>query len=784
MLILDASGSMWAQLPEGRSRIEVARDVLDDFLRARQPSTPLGVIAYGHNRKGDCSDIAVIAPVAAQDGAALGARLRALSPRGKTPIADALRLAAAQIPPAVEEADIVLVTDGLETCGGDPCAVAAALARSGIPLRAHVVGFGLSEGELQQIACGAKETGGLLLSTQSGTELSEALLRTTSVALPAPLAPGIAAISLTIRADIAGRPARVAFRAVEETRNESLELGMLDFTLSDSLPVELTEGTWLITADAGDLGNGELVTRIVAGDNRTVYVPFRGILPTLDLIPPVGAMRAGASGIFPHRITSEGLSVGGADFQLTLLPSDAATLDDRALTWSAQDGRQGAYVSQLNLPAEPGRYLVAYHRYGETDLTKALALFPLEVAARPDVTLIAPDAVETGAAIPVTVIGGMSHADRIEVWKEGQLYGWDQSLYMQDVFDNVYGAAKLLPAPSKPGQYELVYLFSDLDTPDNIAARQPLLVGRDVTHDEAALTPGADPARCDDDTGCGMGEDAPLPGAGVTPVRITAAGFQDRPVAWLAQPVGRDGELPVDSGGPVTGPWATTLDQGTWALTGIAEGATFFGQIEVNGDGLQNVTLSRAMPGEAAAQGNASMVFTCMDRVQCVFEDTDIGILAVIPSGWAVETPTREAAVGLGERGSVRMSVIEIAQPDNAIVLNPSMWIDMNGPCNDVQAGQLCHFAPANDAMLAALDMIGRSIRDTRPRNLPGPAAALDQILGNIAKDDPAAAAAMQGLIGASGGTATTGAEIPRPVQGQTSTPDQSDQLPRHLKGN
>lgn len=57
ILVLDESGSMWAQLPEGRSRIEVARDVLGSFLAQRDASVPLGVVAYGHNRRGDCRDI-------------------------------------------------------------------------------------------------------------------------------------------------------------------------------------------------------------------------------------------------------------------------------------------------------------------------------------------------------------------------------------------------------------------------------------------------------------------------------------------------------------------------------------------------------------------------------------------------------------------------------------------------------------------------------------------------------------------------------------------------------
>lgn len=82
VLVLDASGSMWAQLPEGRSRIEVARGVLGDFLSTRDATRPLGVVAYGHNRRGDCTDIETVAPIGVQDGPALATRLNRISPRG------------------------------------------------------------------------------------------------------------------------------------------------------------------------------------------------------------------------------------------------------------------------------------------------------------------------------------------------------------------------------------------------------------------------------------------------------------------------------------------------------------------------------------------------------------------------------------------------------------------------------------------------------------------------------------------------------------------------------
>lgn len=413
--------------------------------------------------------------MAVQDGAALGQRLRALMPRGKTPLADALRRAAAEIPATAEEADIVLVTDGLETCGGDPCAVAAELAAEGVPIRAHVVGFGLTEGEVRQIACVAENTGGLVLAPQSGAELADALIRTTQAVTRAPEQPGTAALNLSIAADSAGRPDSVTFRAVSEG-GETRELGQLVFADAAALPVDLPAGNWLIAADAGDQGQGELAVTVEAGDNRTLYIPFTGILPSITL-DQIGPYRAGASAIFPLRVLREGLATGGADFVLTLLPSDATALDDRPITWSGQDGGVGNYVARLSLPAEPGRYLVAWHRYGETDLQKALARFEIEAVARPEVSLGAPAAVEPGAPVPVEMRGGGAHADRVEIWRDGALVSWDQSAYVEELFDNQIGTAKVLPAPHEPGDYEIVYVFSDMDGAEAVAARLPLTVG-------------------------------------------------------------------------------------------------------------------------------------------------------------------------------------------------------------------------------------------------------------------------------------------------------------------
>lgn len=175
ILIYDASGSMWGQLEGGVTKVEVAREVIGDFFVSRDNTVPLGVIAYGHNRRGDCSDIQVIANVGVNNPSELSARLNRLNPRGMTPITDSLSLAASMIPPTAESADIILVTDGLETCDADPCALAAQLAQEGIAIRAHVVGFGLTSQEAAAMSCVADATGGLLLTPQTGQELADAL---------------------------------------------------------------------------------------------------------------------------------------------------------------------------------------------------------------------------------------------------------------------------------------------------------------------------------------------------------------------------------------------------------------------------------------------------------------------------------------------------------------------------------------------------------------------------------------------------------------------------------
>src|SRR5690606_11382752 len=121
IVVFDASGSMWNRM-ENSTRIEIAREVMKQFLDGYDTAQPLGVIAYGHRMRGDCNDIEVLVEPSNIDPAAVSKQINALLPQRKTPLAESLRRAGKLIPNTAEDANILLITDGLETCDGDPCA--------------------------------------------------------------------------------------------------------------------------------------------------------------------------------------------------------------------------------------------------------------------------------------------------------------------------------------------------------------------------------------------------------------------------------------------------------------------------------------------------------------------------------------------------------------------------------------------------------------------------------------------------------------------------------------
>ena len=184
IIVFDASGSMWAQI-DGKTRIEIARETISNVLGAFPADRELGLIAYGHREKGSCKDIELVVAPAAGTGAAISEAVNKINPKGKTPLSASVKMAAEELKFTEEKATVILVTDGLETCDADPCALGTELEKAGVDFTAHVVGFGLTEEEGKKVACLAENTGGKYIQASDAKSLTDALT-TTVVAAPEP----------------------------------------------------------------------------------------------------------------------------------------------------------------------------------------------------------------------------------------------------------------------------------------------------------------------------------------------------------------------------------------------------------------------------------------------------------------------------------------------------------------------------------------------------------------------------------------------------------------------
>ncbi|RST85702.1 VWA domain-containing protein [Aquibium carbonis] len=176
LIVLDGSGSMWGQI-DGRTKIDIARETLSSVLSEVSPSMNIGMIAYGHRVRGQCSDIETLVPMgpAGQTVPRMIDAANRISPRGMTPLSDAVRKAAEEMLYTERAATVVLITDGIETCDADPCALGRELEAAGIDFTAHVVGFGLTGDEGRQVACLAENTGGRYVPAGDADQLVDAL---------------------------------------------------------------------------------------------------------------------------------------------------------------------------------------------------------------------------------------------------------------------------------------------------------------------------------------------------------------------------------------------------------------------------------------------------------------------------------------------------------------------------------------------------------------------------------------------------------------------------------
>ena len=207
LLIFDSSGSM-KKVVEGRSRMASAKEAVASAMPGIPADTRVGLMVFGHRRAKDCSDIQLMAPIGAESAQAVATQVASLQPKGETPIAAAIEAGAKNFAALKGQNNaILLVTDGIEECGGDPCAAAKQVKAAGLDLKVNVVGLNLNSQQRASIECLAKETGGKFFSADKAADFARTLKNAVKVAeaLPMPKAAPAPTKSVFFKDDFDGK---------------------------------------------------------------------------------------------------------------------------------------------------------------------------------------------------------------------------------------------------------------------------------------------------------------------------------------------------------------------------------------------------------------------------------------------------------------------------------------------------------------------------------------------------------------------------------------------------
>jgi Mg-chelatase subunit ChlD len=180
-IVVDASRSMWGQI-NGEAKMSIAKNILNDVSYWFPQDLDLALRAYGSmspSESNNCGDSRLLVPFSEYNREPIRAAISGLRPTGQTPIAFALNQAASDFGSLQSDRAVVLVTDGIESCGGDPVRAARELSEQGIMV--HVIGFGLgsaADEDTWSLQAIANASGGRYVTAGTAAELKEALVET------------------------------------------------------------------------------------------------------------------------------------------------------------------------------------------------------------------------------------------------------------------------------------------------------------------------------------------------------------------------------------------------------------------------------------------------------------------------------------------------------------------------------------------------------------------------------------------------------------------------------
>ncbi|AOW19913.1 vWA domain-containing protein [Urechidicola croceus] len=250
LFIYDASGSMWGEL-DGKTKKEIASEVLSTTVSNLPNNQNIGLIAYGHRKKGDCSDVEYLVDINNNSKTKINSVVKEINPLGRTPLAYSTTQAINSLRDSNTKATIILITDGIESCDGNICDVVTKAKAEGIDFKLHIVGFGLKDGETEQLKCAANAGDGNYYDASDASALSEGLAEATSQTIDD--APG----NFSVYTVKNGKPVDALVKAYKVGTNEEVDGRR---TYGDTVFLSLPQGRYDFKVSALENSRVEPIT--------------------------------------------------------------------------------------------------------------------------------------------------------------------------------------------------------------------------------------------------------------------------------------------------------------------------------------------------------------------------------------------------------------------------------------------------------------------------------------------------------------------------------------------
>ncbi|WP_169516650.1 vWA domain-containing protein [Kaistia adipata] len=453
MLVIDASASMAGKLGRDR-KIDLVAESIEAAVTDFPTEARIGLLAFGAKSKTSCTDAAVVTKPQRNGNEAVTTAAAKLTPRGKAPLAVAVERAANAINYRSERATVIVFVDKVEACDANPCVLAESLATRAKDLTVEVIGLGLDEKEIEQVACLADKTGGKFINAKDGTDVAGGLAAALASAKAPP--PNLPSASLDA-------PEKVMQSAVFEIGYDGPKLkGDRLQVVWPGLPPGSEIRSALVTKDGK---KRKLRAPAEAGvyELRYYHPKLNVVLAArpieVDVKPvTVGvAERIGAGA----PLTVNWTGPAAAKDELQIAPLDAAPAIKLASLPVNKDGRALTFIA----PTTPGRYEARYLS-GEDGAIAAKTAFTVDP---PSASIRGPETAKAGSRIAVDWTGPGARFDDVVIARAGM----DASDHLTMARIRPDRSTVHIEVPREAGQYELRYIAGDGKA---IFARAPIRV--------------------------------------------------------------------------------------------------------------------------------------------------------------------------------------------------------------------------------------------------------------------------------------------------------------------